>query len=89
MQSPRTIQLVYLARLRESLGKSGECCELPADVNTVAALMRHLAARGGNWASELAPGRAFRVAVNHDVAQPDTAVAPGDEVAVFPPVTGG
>jgi len=44
---------------------------------------------GGAWSSELAPGRAVRVAVNHDIAQSSTPVRTGDEVALFPPVTGG
>lgn len=85
----RSVQLVYLARLRETFGTSGEAFELPENVHTVAALTRELATRGGAWAVELAPGRAFRVAVNHAVVQPDAPVAPGDEVALFPPVTGG
>ena len=58
-------------------------------MNSVAGLRTWLAARGGAWATELAPGRAVRIAVNHAVAQPDTPVRPGDEVALFPPVTGG
>ena len=45
--------------------------------------------RGGAWATELGPGRAVRAAVNHEVASADTPVAPGDELAFFPPVTGG
>ena len=89
MQSPRSIQLVYLARLRETFGRSGEAYVLPDDVHTVADLMHALSRRGGAWAAELAAGRAFRVAVNHEVASPQTGVRPGDEVAVFPPVTGG
>jgi molybdopterin synthase sulfur carrier subunit len=83
------ITLVYLARLRETLGASAEKVELPGDVGTVAALLAWLRARGGAWASELAPGRAVRVAVNYDMARADTPVKPGDEVALFPPVTGG
>jgi molybdopterin synthase sulfur carrier subunit len=83
------IQLVYLARLRERLGMAGEKVELPTDVGTVEALLGWLRARGGAWAAELAPGRAVRVAVNYDVARPETPVKPGDEVALFPPVTGG
>ena len=55
----------------------------------MAALLAWLRARGGAWASELAPGRAVRVAVNYDMARADTPVKPGDEVALFPPVTGG
>ena len=89
MQGTRTVQLVYLARLRESFGRSGEAYELDADVRTIADLMRALSSRGGAWSCELAPGRAFRVAVNHEVAAFDTRISPGDEIAVFPPVTGG
>jgi len=58
-------------------------------VTSVAALRAWLATRGGAWATELAPGRAVRIAVNHTVAQPDTPVRAGDEIALFPPVTGG
>jgi molybdopterin synthase sulfur carrier subunit len=83
------ITLVYLARLRETLGASAEKVELPGDVGTVAALLGWLRARGGAWAAELAPGCAVRVAVNYDMARPDTPVKAGDEVALFPPVTGG
>jgi sulfur-carrier protein len=83
------IKLVYLARLRETLGTSTEKVEPPGDVGTVATLLAWLRTRGGAWAAELAPGRAVRVAVNHDVAKPDTPVKHGDEVALFPPVTGG
>jgi len=83
------IQLVYLARLRDAFGKAGERLELPNEIATVDALLAWLRARGGSWAQELAPGRAVRVAINHDVALGVTAVKPGDEVALFPPVTGG
>ena len=84
-----TLYLVYLARLREAFGAASERVAPPAEVTTVAALRTWLAARGGVWAMELAPGRAVRIAVNHDVALPETPVRPGDEIALFPPVTGG
>jgi len=83
------IQLVYLARLREALGVSSESVELPREVGTVSSLLSWLRTRGGAWAKELAPGRAVRVAVNQDVASAETPVRAGDEVALFPPVTGG
>jgi molybdopterin synthase sulfur carrier subunit len=83
------VQLVYLARLRERLGVSGERVALPGEIADVGALLAWLRGRGGAWSSELAPGRAVRVAVNHDVARADTPVRAGDEVALFPPVTGG
>ena len=87
--SADTLTLVYLARLRDAFGASSERIVLPPDVATAGALRAWLAARGGAWATELAPGRMVRIAVNHDIAQPDTPVRPGDEVALLPPVTGG
>jgi molybdopterin synthase sulfur carrier subunit len=83
------IKLVYLARLRAALGRATEDLDLPVTVRDVGALLELLRARGGEWAHELAPGRALRVAVNHEMAQPETRLGPGDEVALFPPVTGG
>jgi molybdopterin synthase sulfur carrier subunit len=83
------LKLVFFARLREDLGTSAEELALPADVRTVAGLRAHLQGRGGAWATALAQGRALRVAVNHQMAEPTTPVRPGDEVAFFPPVTGG
>jgi sulfur-carrier protein len=85
----RMIRLVYLARLRDSLGIASESVDPPADVATVTGLLGWLAQRGGAWARELAPGRAVRIAVNHDLVQHDTPIHSGDEVALFPPVTGG
>lgn len=84
-----TLTLVYLARLRDAFGTASERIALPQGVETASQLRDWLARRGGVWAAELAAGRAVRIAVNHDVAQPSTPVRPGDEVALFPPVTGG
>jgi sulfur-carrier protein len=86
---PATLKLVYLARLREAFGTGGEDWPLPAANAAVATLVEALRARGGAWASELAPGRAVRIAVNQVMATPSTIVRAGDEVALFPPVTGG
>jgi molybdopterin synthase sulfur carrier subunit len=83
------VTMVYLARLREAFGIGSERLSLPPDITTVGALRHWLAARGGPWAIELAPGRALRIAVNHDLVRPDTPIQEGDEVALFPPVTGG
>ena len=85
-----SIRLVYLARLREAFGRAGETLALSADnADTVDAVVRALVARGGAFAKELAPGRAVRFAVNHKLVGRDHPVGAGDEVAVFPPVTGG
>jgi len=83
------VKLLYFAGLREQLGKPGEDLELSTAVSTVAGLRTHLMARGGAWQSALAQGKALRVAVNQEMAQATTQVKPGDEIAFFPPVTGG
>ena len=84
-----TIQLVFLARLRERFGVSREAFTLSDEINTVSALLVALRERGGAFAEELAEGRAFRVAVNQDVVTLHHPVMAGDEIAIFPPVTGG
>src|SRR5262245_17410364 len=87
--STDSLTLVYLARLREAFGTTSERVAPPSDVATVGALRTWLAERGGVWAVELAPGRAVRVAVSHVLATSDQKISAGDEVALFPPVTGG
>jgi molybdopterin synthase sulfur carrier subunit len=80
---------MYFARLREALGVSSEQIDLPPEVQDVSGLLLLLRSRGGAWAAELAEGRAFRVAVNQDMADGATVIRDGDEIAIFPPVTGG
>jgi len=85
-----TVRLVYLARLREAFASAGESLAWTReDEPTVAKLLDALRERGGAFRNELSTGRAVRVAVNHAVARPDDVVRDGDEVALFPPVTGG
>ena len=83
------LRVLYFAALREQLGTPGEELEVPAGVATVAALRSHLRGRGGAWQLALAEGKLIRMAVNQDMVQPTAAVKAGDEVAFFPPVTGG
>lgn len=83
------IRLLYFARLREVFGIGQERLELPATNNSLADLLDMLRARGGVWAEELAAGRAYRVAVNQDIVGIEATLSENDEVAVFPPVTGG
>ncbi|HEX4985172.1 MAG TPA: molybdopterin converting factor subunit 1 [Burkholderiales bacterium] len=84
-----TIEVLYFASLRETLGRDRERIELPARVGSVAELTEWLRRRGGAWERELAAGRPVRIAVNQDMAEPATPLQAGDEVAYFPPVTGG
>ncbi len=83
-----SVTILYFASLREVLGRSEERLELPEGMTTVGALRAALCDRGGDWAA-LAPGKAVRAAVNQVLAQADAPVRPGDEIAFFPPVTGG
>ena len=83
------VKVLYFASIREKLGKGAEEIELPAGIATIAGLRAHLQSRGGAWAEALADGRLLRTAVNQDMAPPAAAIKPGDEVAFFPPVTGG
>jgi len=83
------IKVLYFARLREQLGTAGE--EIPAadglaTVGDIATLLRR---RGGAWSSVLGEGETIMAAVNQQMARRETPVADGDEVAFFPPVTGG
>ena len=81
--------LLYFAWVRERIGRDTEEIALPADVQTVAALLDWLKGRGGGYADALEDLSVIRVAVNQEFAAPDRAVADGDEIALFPPVTGG
>ena len=83
------VRVLYFASVREKLGKDAEEVELPAGVATIAGLRSHLRGRGGAWAEALADTRLLRTAVNLDMSQPTATIKAGDEVAFFPPVTGG
>lgn len=81
-----SVQILYFAGLREKLGLSGERVELPAGVATAGALRDWLVGQGRD---ALASMKNLRCAVNQDMAGLDAAVRDGDEIAFFPPVTGG
>ena len=84
-----SLTVLYFARLRETVGVPSEMVALPAGVADVAGLRCWLAARGGGWQQALDSGRQIRVAVNQVLVADTALVTDGDEVAFFPPVTGG
>ncbi len=83
------IKIRYFASVKESVGRDVEEIDVPSGVTTVAALRAHLRERGGAWAETLAESRRVTSAVNQDMAKPGAPIRAGDEVAFFPPVTGG
>jgi molybdopterin synthase sulfur carrier subunit len=83
------IRILFFASLREQLGTGAEELELPADVTTVAGVRAHLKARGGAYEKAFADRNLVRIAVNQEMVSPVNPIRQGDEVAFFPPVTGG
>jgi molybdopterin synthase sulfur carrier subunit len=83
------MKLIYFAWVREKVGTAREELAPPADVANVGQLIRWLAAQGDNYAAAFDDASRVRVAVNQDYATMDQPVGPDDEIAFFPPVTGG
>lgn len=83
------IELRFFASLRETLGLAETRVEVPPEVRTVGALRDWLRTRGAPWDEALDPARALRTARNRRAGSFDAPLADGDEIAFFPPVTGG
>jgi len=83
------ITLLYFAWLRSKIGLAEERLDLPAAVTDVAGLVAFLKARGGGYADALSDLSVVKVAVNQEYVPFTQPVRAGDEVALFPPVTGG
>lgn len=84
-----TVRLLYFAWLRERIGCAEEEVSPPEDVDSLGALIAWLRSRGAPYETVLAEENRLRYAVNQDFATAATRFAPGDEIALFPPVTGG
>lgn len=82
------LTLLYFARLRETLHLEREQIAVPDGVHDVGGLTAWLRRRGAEWSVIDLTG-AIRCAVNQEMATAGTPIADGDEVAYFPPVTGG
>ncbi len=83
------MKVLYFAWLRQRIGIGEERIEPPAEVNSPRALVAWLVARGGGYEQAFADIGAIKVAINQEFADYDAFIKPGDEVAFFPPVTGG
>ena len=83
------MKVLYFAWLRSKTGVAEEEVSPPPEVQDVAGLLAWLKTRGPGYAAALQDLSVVRVAVNQDYARPQDKVGPNDEVALFPPVTGG
>ena len=83
------VTVLYFAWMAERVGAAQEDVALPDGVRTVGDLIQHLSAVSPGHASAFSNSRTVRCAVNQEFAGADQGVRPGDEVAFFPPVTGG
>jgi molybdopterin synthase sulfur carrier subunit len=81
--------VLYFAWVRQRIGRSEEVFDLPGGIKTIAALVEYLAARGGGYADAFADPKRLRAARNQEHVKFDCEVADADEIAFFPPVTGG
>lgn len=83
------MKLLYFAWVRQRIGLAEEEVTPPANVLTVGELVEWLKGRGPGYAAAFANPSVVKAAVNQEFARPDRRLAPGDEVALFPPMTGG
>jgi len=83
------VTLLYFAWVRQTLGKTQETLALPSDIATVAELAAYLTTLGPDYAAVFANPARLRAAVNQEHARFDAQINADDEVAFFPPVTGG
>ena len=83
------MKILYFAWLRQSTGIGEEDVTVPAEVTDVAGLIDWLKTRGDGFEEALQDVSAIRVAINQEFAALDAKIAPSDEVALFPPMTGG
>ena len=84
-----SVKLLYFAWVRERIGKGEEVVELPAGILTVADLMTWLAGRGEEYAYAFENPKVIRAAINRAHVKPGATIAGAEEVAFFPPMTGG
>ena len=83
------IKILYFARIKEAVNYSTEDLVLPSGIATITALKNHLATRGEVWANLFSGKQLVRAAINHELVDDFAPIKAGDEVAFFPPVTGG
>ena len=83
------INILYFASVKDALGMSAEQIDLDVSITDISSLRDWLCKRGEPWQRALGNQQRLLASVNQTMARTDTPVLDGDEVAFFPPVTGG
>ncbi len=81
--------LLYFASLRETLDSAKEQLDLPENVTTIAELKKLLAERGAIWKGSFSNDTSLLVSINQQMGNDQSEIKNADEIAFFPPVTGG
>ncbi|WP_299013655.1 molybdopterin synthase sulfur carrier subunit [uncultured Photobacterium sp.] len=80
------INVLFFAQVKELVGV--DQLEVSAEFDTAEALRAHLSERGDKWQLAMEPGKLL-VAINQTICSLESSIKDGDEIAFFPPVTGG
>jgi sulfur-carrier protein len=83
------VKLFYFAKVREAIGIDREELDLGSDIKTVSDLIEVLKGRGSHWHDMFSMSTIFRMAVNQEMVEATHKISANDEVAFFPPITGG
>jgi molybdopterin synthase sulfur carrier subunit len=83
------VKLRYFAWVRERIGKAEENVDLPPGITTVADLVAWLSRRGEEYAHAFDNPKVIRAAIDRSHVKPDAPIAGAQEIAFFPPMTGG
>lgn len=83
------MKILYFAWIRSKIGIAEEVVSLPANITNVGDLLNWLTMRGPQYAAALKERGVIKAAVNQEYVSLDHPIKSEDEVAFFPPVTGG
>lgn len=83
------MNILYFALIRENVGHTTEIIDLPNDIKNVNGLINYLEQKGDNYKAAFAQSDLIRVAVNQEYVNLDHPISNNDEIAFFPPMTGG
>jgi len=83
------VKLFYFAKVREAIGIDREELDLESDIKTVSDLIELLKGRGSHWQDMFSMSTTFRMAVNQEMVEATHKISKNEEVAFFPPITGG